>query len=486
MFTRRAFGKLMGAATLGCGCGAAGFIAPATAQVGAQGAPARGVYLIKNGAVITVDPVLATLPRADVLVRNGRIEAVGPGLTASDAETIDAADMIVMPGFVDTHYHMWSALGRNFVGDGGFGYFPAKNATSTLYTAEDFYHSVTLGLVELANAGITTVHNWSHNTRTPAHADAELRAHRETMLRARYAYGHVDQMPRNQALDFTDIDRVRREYFAGGSAFEGLVTFGVNLRGLSQSDEPTYHRDMEAARARGLPVAIHASQAPPNVVDAEDYERRGWLGPNLLVCHYLPARDIDAEILARTQTPLSFATHSEFRLGLAGDPRAALLRMRQAGVLVSLSFDATSIAPPNMFENMRFTWNMGIPWRGTPTEKLPPVGFREVIEMATINGAKALGLGAVTGSLTVGKRADIILVRGNDINVAPVGDIETTIVQSATPANVDTVLVDGRILKRGGKLVAYDTERVVANAKASALRIRTAAGGRLAPPECCR
>src|SRR5262249_59023143 len=151
-------------------------------------------------------------------------------------------------------------------------------------------------------------------------------------------------------------------------------------------------------------------------------------GPNLLVCHYLPARDIDAEILARTQTPLSFATHSEFRLGLAGDPRAALLRMRQAGVLISLSFDATSIAPPNMFETMRFTWNMGIPWKGTPSEGLAPVGFREVIEMATLNGAKALGLGDVTGSLTVGKRADIILIRTDDIHQAPLANIRTTVV----------------------------------------------------------
>ncbi len=133
--------------------------------------------------------------------------------------------------------------------------------------------------------------------------------------------------------------------------------------------------------------------------------------------------------LARTKTPLSFSTLSEFRLGLAGDPRVALLRMRKAGVIVSLSFDATSIAPPNMFETMRFTWNMGIPWRGTPSESLPPVGYREVIEMATLNGAKALGLGDVTGSLTVGKRADIILIRANDINVAPLANIETTVVQ---------------------------------------------------------
>jgi 5-methylthioadenosine/S-adenosylhomocysteine deaminase len=98
--------------------------------------------------------------------------------------------------------------------------------------------------------------------------------------------------------------------------------------------------------------------------------------------------------------------------------------MRRHGVTVSLSFDASSIAPPNMFETMRFTWNMGIPWRGTPTEGDQPVGFREVIQMATLNGATALGLGHVTGSLAVGKRADIILIRGNDLNMAPIANLE--------------------------------------------------------------
>ena len=479
MLSCRRFAKLLGATAMS-GMAAPVLISPAFAQ-GAAPAVARGNYLIRNGAVITVDPARPVLPRADVHVRNGRIEAIGPDLAAAGAETIDATDMIVMPGFADTHYHMWSALGRNFVGD-GFGYFPAKNATSKLFTAEDFHASVLLGLVELANAGITTVHNWSHNTRTPAHADAELRAHRESMLRARYAYGHVDQMPRDEPVSFTDVDRVKREYFGSGTAFEGLVHLGLNLRGLSQSDAPTFLTDMAAGLERKLPIALHASQAPPPSVDAEDFEKRGWLGPNLLLCHFVTARDIDAELMAKTKTPLSWATHSEFRLGRAGDPRVALLRMRKAGVTVSLSFDASSIAPPNMFETMRFTWNMGIPWRGTPSEALPEVTFREVIEMATLNGAKALGIGDVTGSITVGKRADIILIRGNDINIAPVADVEASVVQSATPANVDTVLVDGRIVKRGGKLVAYDVDKIVRDAKASALRIRTAAGGRLTPP----
>src|SRR5262249_56443091 len=112
---------------------------------------------------------------------------------------------------------------------------------------------------------------------------------------------------------------------------------------------------------------------------------------------------------------LPCATHSEFRLGRAGNPREALLRMRKAGVTVSLSFDATSIAPPNMFETMRFTWNMGIPWRGTPTEQLPDVSFREVIQMATLNGAKALGIGDVTGSPSIGKRAALLLIPRQDL-----------------------------------------------------------------------
>src|SRR6187455_150621 len=212
MLNRRRFGGLLGATAIS-GLSAPALIRPSFAQATAPLLP-RGNYVIKSGAVITVDAA-GVLPRADVHVNNGRIEAVGPNLNIPDSETIDATDMIVMPGFIDTHYHMWSALGRNFVGD-GFGYFPAKNATSKLFIPEDFYASVKLGLVELANAGITTVHNWSHNTRTPAHADAELRAHRESMLRARYAYGHIDLMPREQVLDFTDIDRVKRDYFAGG------------------------------------------------------------------------------------------------------------------------------------------------------------------------------------------------------------------------------------------------------------------------------
>ncbi len=477
MINRRTLAKSLGA-TLAVSAAGTGV---AAADTGLDANPRRGRYLIRDGAVVTVDPALGVLPRGDVLVDDGRIVAVGRDLNARGAKVIDATDMIVMPGFVNTHHHMWSSLGRNFVAD-GFPYFAAKRATSTLYEPKDFYRSVLLGLADLANAGVTTVHNWCNNTRSPGHADAELSAHRDGFLRARFSYGHIDQMSRDVPMDMTDVDRVRRQYFADGTAFDGLVHLGVSLRGLSQSNEPAFFTDMDAALSRGLPIAIHAGQSPPRTVDAADYERRGWLGPKTLLCHYVTALDSDIEILVRTRTPLSWSPHSEFRLGAAGDPRATLLRMRGAGLAVSLSSDATSIAPSDMFETMRLAWTTGIPWQGTPTAGLPEIGFRHVLEMATINGACALGLGDVTGSITVGKRADLILVRTNDINIAPGGLIETTLVQSATPANVDTVFSDGRIIKRDGRLVAYDVARTARDAKASSLRIRTAAGGILTPP----
>ena len=336
---------------------------------------ARGKYLIKGGAVITVDPVLGTLPRANVLVRDGVIVAVAPDLSADGAEVIDACRMIVMPGLIDSHYHMWSTIGRNFISDGGFEYYPAKWATAELYDAEDFYNSVMLGLAELANSGVTSVHNWSHNNRSPQHVDAELEAHRNSLLRARYSMGHIDRLPVDVVNKFDDLDRVQHEWFDDRSRLDGLVHLGVNLRGMVQSEAKVFHIEMQDMMRRQMPVCIHASQARPNSDDAVDYEKRGYLGSRFLFCHYLAATDSDRAAMARTKTPLSFSTHSELRLGEHGDPRTALLKARAAGVIVTLSSDATSIAPPNMFENMRFTWNMGIPWKGSDTEEISPIGF---------------------------------------------------------------------------------------------------------------
>jgi cytosine/adenosine deaminase-related metal-dependent hydrolase len=384
-----------------------------------------------------------------------------------------------MPGLIESHFHMWSSLGRNFIGE-GFEYFPAKWATAAHYAPEDFRASVMLGLVECLAAGITTVHDWDHNTRTPAHADAELEAHRDAMVRARYAYGHRDALPVDEPLSFADVDRVREEWFGASSPFESVVHLGVNLRGPDLSEVSVFDTEMRQVQERGLPVAIHTVQGGTTAVSAPMLEDRGYLGPSFLIAHFLAATAADREAMARTRTPLSYAVHSELRLGDSGDARAALLRMIDAGVTVSFSIDATSIAPVDLFQAMNVAWNLGIPWLGSDTAHLPAVTFQQCLEMATINGARALGLEDVTGSLTPGKR-DILLLRATDLDLAPVVDVPSSVVRSATPANVDTVLIDGRVLKRGGELTVHDAEQVVRQATEAADRVRARAGGRLAP-----
>jgi cytosine/adenosine deaminase-related metal-dependent hydrolase len=301
------------------------------------------------------------------------------------------------------------------------------------------------------------------------------------MVRAQYAYGHRDMLPVDEPLSFADIDRVHDEWFGASSPFEGVVHLGVNLRGPDLGEMSVFEAEMREVQERGLPVAIHTVQGGSTAVSAPVLEERGYLGPSFLIAHFLAATQADREAMARTGTPLSYAVHSELRLGDAGDARAALLRMLDAGVTVSLSIDATSIAPVNLFEAMNVAWNLGIPWLGSDTEELAAVTFRRCLEMATINGARALGLEQMTGSLTPGKRADILLLRATDLNIAPAVDVESSVVRSATPANVDTVMIDGRILKRGGELTLHDAGRVVREATEAANRVRARAGGRLAP-----
>lgn len=435
-------------------------------------------YLIKNATLVSVDPTIGNQQDVDIEVKDGVILRIGRNLKASKAEQIDAKSMIVMPGFIETHYHMWSALGRNFVGD-GFEYFASKSATVAAYEPKDFYNSVLLGLAEAANAGITTVHNWAHNVRGPEWADAELRAHRDAAVRARYSYGHRDGQPATQLIDVADIDRVRKRWFGSSSPFEDLVHLGVNLRG--PSNMTTFEAEMAAMRQRGLPVSVHSGQGPTTAVKPADLETQGYLGPDFLVCHNLPATEADRAAMRRTGAPVSFAPHSELRLGTAGGFHPQLLRSKADGLTISLSFDASSLAPINMFESMNLTWNLGIPYLGSDTEGLAPVLLKDVIEWATMGGARALGIDDITGSVTPGKRADLIMIRQDDLNMAPACDVESAIVRVATPANVDTVMVDGRVLKRGGKLVGYDTKKIVRNAATSAHAVRTRAGGRLKP-----
>lgn len=473
------------AASLGL---AGGFAAPlmtpvpvrAQAAAGQKGLPGRGEFVIRRGAVLTVDPTLGTLPSGDVHVRDGVIVAIGANLTVpAGTEEIDASRMIVMPGMIETHWHIWTSVARNLLGK-NFEYFALKGAIVPHMTPEDFYASDMLAMTEAINAGITTIHNYCHHVMSPETVDAEMRAHADSGVRALYTYGHRDGLAKDRLIDLAGAERVLGQWFGAGSPFEGRVHFGLNSRAPNGTTPEVFKTEMDWAFARNLPVAMHCGQGGYSY-SVVPLKEMGYLGPKTLLVHFVHARPEDRAAMAETGAPLSYSIHSELRLGTAGYQAQQLVQMAAAGVTVSFSFDGNTLAPIDMFESMSTAWYMGIPFKGADTEKLPALDFQQVIQMATINGAKALGIADKVGSLTVGKRADIVLVRADDINMVPFGFVDGMIARNARAANVDTVIIDGRIMKRGGKIVGLDVDTVKGEAARSAFNLRVRSGGRLAP-----
>ena len=454
----------------------------ALGQQGARGAagpaaplPPRGEFVIRGATVLTMDPALADLAAGDVHVRDGAIVAVGPRVDPAGAQIIDGGGMICMPGFVDTHWHLWTSLFRPFVRSdvGDRGYFPVTSRLGQLLSPEDSYRSVQLGIAEALSAGVTTVHNWAHNVRSPEHADAELAAMRDTGIRGRFAYGPAQGMPDDQPMDMAGIARVKRDWMPG----DGLLTLGIcsrnigamNVGGAGARGTLTIDmakRDWGGARTLGLPITLHTSGASPIVV----LEEAGLLGPDLQLVHPLLTTAEERTILKTRGVSYSIAPVGEARrpssLGVI-----QLAELLEAGVKVSLSTDHTTNYNCDPFVGMRILFSVHQHRVGAKF----PLTLKRLVQLATLDGAVDLGIAEKTGSLTPGKRADIILIRTTDINMTPVGDPYEALVSLAQPTNVDTVIVDGRILRRSGRFAALDHARIVREGQEAAAALRAKA-----------
>ena len=436
--------------------------------------PARGEFVVRNAHVLTMDPALSDLPNGDIHVRDGEIIAVGTELAAPSAEAIDGRDMIALPGFIDTHWHLWGSSLRSLISDGDMDYFVVMPQVGPQFTPEDNRRGVRLAIAEGLHSGFTTVHNWSHNLLSPAHADAELQALNELGMRCRFSYGYNRVLQRypDQLTDLDDVARVQREWFSSPNA--GLLTMGFAARGPQAVPPEVYRQEWETVRSLGLPITAHGSRSREETARVRVIEALGqWdlLGPDILLVHAYQATPAEHKLMADTGTKVSISPFTASRLASGFPQLSELLR---AGVQVSLSVDTTTIAgSADMFAMMRLALNL----HHLHTMDVLDVQPRRVLELATIDGARSLGLADRVGSLTPGKRADLILVRTTDLNTAPYSNPVNILVQSAQPANVDTVVVDGRILKRNGKLVALDAEQVVREAAESLAALQARSGG---------
>ena len=435
-----------------------------------------GDLVIRSGHVVTMDPELGDIPDGDVLVAGGRIAAVGTGLDAPGAREIDARGMIVAPGLVDTHWHMWNTLLRSMSGgmpgeDGSPGYFAVTARHGRVFTDRDMYRGTLLACAEAINSGITTVHDWCHNVRGPAHAQAGLRALAESGLRARYSYGYAQGQPNDQPIDLDGLRALHRDWDAAA----GRLTLGMAWRGTGGSDPAMrvapeiYRREIAAGRELGLPITVHACGPPTAAGQIAALAAAGLLGPDLQVIHANCATLEEIAQLAGGGCAVSLSPFSELLIGYGPPQTAALLA---AGIRVGLSVDTTALTGnADMFAIMKLTQGL---INATAQQEFACTA-RQALALGTIEGARSLGLDAVTGSLTPGKRADIILVATGHPNLGVLTDPAGLLVTAAQPGNVDTVLADGQLLKRGGVLVTLDGERVSAQAREALAGVRARA-----------
>ena len=421
--------------------------------------------LLRNGTVIDTAPAPTVLGRADVLVEDGRIAAVGPGLAApAGAEIMDAAGRIVMPGFVDTHRHTWQTAIRATLPDSTLPAYLQRvlGELAPRHRPDDVYTATLAGALECLDSGITTVVDWSHIMFSPDHTDADIAALRASGIRAvfGYCYGGGDDL----AALAAETARVRREYFDGPP---GAVSMWMAALGPEIAGEERALAEWRLARDLGLPVTVHMGG------HGADGAARGlaFLEDNGLIDH--PAMYVHANFytgeefkrIAANGGTVSATPGVEAALGI-GDPATG--RSHAAGVPTGLGCDTVASGPGDMFGVMRAAYFLE---RARPDGAGTWFTTAEALRAATLGGAETAGLADVTGSLTPGKQADLIVLRTDTLGMAAAHDPIAAVVLSAETRHVDTVLVGGRVLKSGGVLQGHDVPSLLDTLRAAAARI---------------
>jgi 5-methylthioadenosine/S-adenosylhomocysteine deaminase len=427
--------------------------------------------LIRGGYVLTMDSA-GDIPGGDVHVRDGVIQQVGRNLDIPDAEVVDASGKIVVPGLVDTHWHMWNTLLRGMSdgrptpdGPDRSGYFATCVGIGRHFLPDDTYAGTRLAAAEAVDAGITTVHDWSHNIRGREWAEAGLRALAESGLRARFSYGYETGHANDRLMALDHLAEVASAWPAYGAG--GRIHLGMAWRGTGGSNPAMrvppelYRTEIAAARELGLPVSVHACGPAGAAGQLRTYADEGLLGSDLQVVHLNNASPEEIALAAEAGTPVSVSPWTELQIGYGQPVTGEILA---AGLPVGLSVDTTMLSGnADLFAVMKVTHACANGQARNEFALTP----RDVLRLATIDGARTLGLDTVTGSLAVGKRADVIVVSADSPSLGVFTDPARLLVTAATPRDVDLVLVDGRILKRDGQVIAVDIPAVCRSARES-------------------
>ncbi len=422
---------------------------------------AQSPLLIKGATILSMDPRVGDLAKGDILVIGSKIARIAKQVDAPGAKVIDGAGRIAIPGFVDTHRHAWEGqLRRVNPNSSDLGNYIAGTHASfaTKYRPQDMYIGNLLTSLGALDAGITTLIDNSHNSRSLAHAIAAVDALRDAGLRALHAPGAPLAGSWDKDSWYRDLATLKQERFSDP---EALVTLAMMV---------SVDREQWAVgRQLGVPLVTEFfGQEMSALLPALRDE--GLLGPDNIFNHCTDLTDEAWRILKDTGVRVNVCPRSDSHWGLA----TGMFGYQAAvdhGIKPGFSVDNESAYSGDMFAEMRTAlYLQRSAAQGRRSQGLTaasPISMRQLLSAATIDGAAVATMAVKTGSLTEGKEADIVLINTNDVNLYPSNNAMGTVVGAAERSNVETVIVGGRIRKQGGKLVDVDFDRVRALTEAS-------------------
>jgi 5-methylthioadenosine/S-adenosylhomocysteine deaminase len=440
----------------------------------------KKTILIKNGTLLTMDSAGAVVA-GDVLIRDGRIAGIGNIADASADINVDARDCAVLPGFVQTHIHLCQTLFRGAADDLALIDWLKKRVwpMEAAHTAESVRASARLGVAELIKGGTTC----ALTMETVNHTEEVFRVIEETGYRAIVGKCMMDKGEDVPAALHEEAASSIRESLALLDKWhgrdDGRIGYCFAPRFAVSCTRELLERVARLSRERGVMLHTHASENRDEIemVERETNQRNiayldslGISGSHVLLAHCVHLNEEEIETLARTRTHVAHCPSSNLKLASGIAPVSHLL---ERGISVSLGADG---APCNnrldMFTEMRTAALLQKVLHGP--ESLPA---GRVLRMATIDGARALNLDEEIGSLEIGKRADVSLVRLNRLHSTPrPDDIVSSIVYSSQATDVETVIIDGRIVMRERQLLTMDEQDVMAEANLQAQALARRAG----------
>lgn len=428
--------------------------------------------LIRGGCVLTLGAKTPNYTQADVLIEDGRVAEVGPGLRARDAEVVDATDTIVMPGFVDTHRHTWKSLFR-FLGEPGSGGRGSAVAYGHHYQPEDVYAATLIGLLGAVEAGITTVVDWSDIQFDDTYAEAALQAHADAGLRTVF----VHAVP-TWAEGHEEPGVALQHFMHGrGEAAGSGATIAFGSRRPARSNTEILSREWAQARDMGLRIHAHTGVEDADAGIITALVDAGLLAEDVTLVHCTLLSGPDLDAVSSSHARVSLTPSNEMTAGPGSPPIQELI---DRNIRPGLGIDDELLAPGDMFAQMRAAisiqhathFDLKLAGKGHLPHLL---STRDVIRYATVDGARVAGLGSVSGSLEPGKQADVLVLRTDRPNIFPVNDPIGAVVWGMDTSNIDWVFVGGEALVRNGSLGA-DGEAARTQATAAQQRVAVAAG----------